>query len=208
MTVSLENTLVWVHTWHGRDGKIQPCLDSIEASDIGKNYVVYRQPESESQRSRFTVESFCKAVCTGAKYVLRLEDDVIVCKTIMARLSQWKAPAFTSFGAGWLGYPRGVLRDRERIGFLRGEYYRAARHMHASLGVLLKSEDVAEICSLAIQQPEAERGDVDLILSGAVSDMGRRVFFHRPGLVTVNDEVESSLGHEHVPASEYSFVAD
>lgn len=204
---SKSNTFVWVHTWWKRDADIHGTLTSIRASDIGEDFHVFRQPEDEQDAGKFHLDSWRRACDSGAEWVLRLEDDVVVSKSILARLSQWEACSFDMFGAGWLACDKSVLRDATRVSFCGEHPVRTTRLLHCGFGILMRADMARKACKVA-ETNDVKSHEFDLVVSAAVWDLDKFVVIARPGLCAPIEGIESTMGHAQVKAEDYEFAED
>lgn len=184
---TVANTVVWVHTWWKRDGVRDACLRSVEASDVGINYLVERQPTG-AQRGLFFVQTLerLSAEHSDKLWMLRLEDDTVVNRHLFHNLARWDAYDHPLFGAGWLSYPQ----SRKRV------MYQTIPWMAHSGGVLLPMRSVSAVLKYATNLPEARRACYDICMSRAIWWTGRRIFFHHPALVAMDFNIPSSIGSQ------------
>lgn len=147
---------------------------SIEASDIGIDYRRSVQPVNLTARQHF-VQLLHWMADAKTPYVLRLEDDALVNRHILANLAAWPDRHDPRFGAGWLfcplDRPYGGLWDRSEL--------------HGSVGVLLPTADIPHLIPRVERWFETHERKLsqDIALSRAVWLSGKRLFLHRPALV-------------------------
>ncbi len=204
--VTKQNTIIWVRTWHKRDGVRDACLRSIEASDIGTQYQLRRQPESCTRRIDFFIDTMREiAAMSGIEYMLHLEDDTLVNKQIMQNLGTWTAVQEPLFGAGWIFVLADMLKDKRRNPEINGHRYHLGPIVPCSAGVLIPTDHVELI--LAASQHEAP----DILISKGVWNMesGRRVFLHDPSLVYVDFDIPTSFDKpQYTGRTHQNFLVD
>lgn len=179
----------WVHTWHGRDAKDRDkTIRSIDASDLAGRYSVMCQPKSE-HRDDFYMRVL-RRICDDTRfdYMLRLEDDVIVNKSILHNACRWRAPSHPLFGAGWLSATSGLLEDNINCRRLDGHWVREYPECHFAGGLLMPTETLRSGLSYLEQRLRAGGGQFapGCSLSRAVWSLGKRVFFHDPSIVKID----------------------
>lgn len=160
-------------------------LDSIHASDIGTDFYISLQPPDLTPRQHF-LRLLRWMADAPTPYVLRLEDDAIVNRHILANIRSWPALDDPRFGAGWLfcplDRPYGGLWDRSEL--------------HGSVGVVLPTEDIPRLIPRVERwfEEHERRLSQDIALSRAVWLSGKRLFLHRPALVDHQGGGKSSTG--------------
>ena len=198
--------IVWVQTWYKRDGVRDKTLASLEASDVGKNYEVVRQPEGECCVNYYV--RAMKRFCRDYDWILRIEDDTIVNRHLLHNVCTWPAPhGEPKFGMGFLSVTHPVLKDAAHIGY--GEKHKTPwrnyRGMHFGGGMLYKAdlfrERAGKIKRCMCQWHPKFAAAV--CPSAALFDDGYRAYFHLPSLVRIDLAIPRSLDGKVVDESKY-----
>jgi hypothetical protein len=181
-----------------RDG-FERCRSSIEASDIGTQYVCAMQ-----QPGVGVFEHFLTLLDTMAdadtELVVRLEDDVDVNVHFVHNVATWPALHDPRFGLGWLFDPGGrttTVHDRVYNRPPSHEIWEC-RQLAYSLAVVMWRKDVPAIRKSCASWYEQYGGNAqDLALSVAPNSFGKSVVVHAPSLVEHMIDMGSTLHHQH-----------
>jgi hypothetical protein len=181
-----------------RDG-FERCRASIEASDIGTQYVCAMQQSGSSVFEHFLTLLDAMADA-DTELVVRLEDDVDVNVHFMHNAATWPALHDPRFGVGWLFDPAGrtfTAHDRSRGRPPSREIWEC-NHLAYSLAVVMWRRDVPAVRKSCAHWYEKHGGDAqDIALSVAPSSFGRSVVVHAPSLVEHMIDMGSTLRHPH-----------
>lgn len=188
--------LVWVQSTIRRDP--DATIRSIERSDIGKRFILHQDrasrsfpgdyPALQEHWTRAWKEMVEVALVRKCTWILRLEDDIEVNKHILYNLCTWEAPKSSLFAFGslfvpdyWLERPELFLEDPETW-----ECFRNIRDIEGAQGQFIHRDSVLPLLE-KVPHALQERGEAlsfDWSLSRAAWQFGKRVFIHRPSLVT------------------------
>lgn len=182
----------------GRERAWGRSRTSIERSDIGTEYERLVHPEGLTGMQYF-LSVLRRMAEAPTPLVLRLEDDALVNTYIRHNCGTWGAVRDARFGAGWLLTPGGVpildyIYQRHAD---RSERWWDREHLHASVGVLLRTETIPALVGHIEAHPRPPNGrsiGQDMALSSAVYHAGKRIALHSPSLVE-HPVGQSSLGH-------------
>lgn len=199
---------VWVQTSKHRDPSA--ALANIEASDIGTDYLRIHDdndwPDFDALQVWWKEQWFSiaeQAKASGCRYVLRLEDDIVVNRHIRHNVLTWPALQQDDFGYGTLfcpdywGFGGALLQIDKDLTARRGDLSEGAQ------GQVLKTEHILE----TIQQTDEARNrdgqivplSFDWSVSRAAAQLGRTSYVHLPALVNVTEiSLRSSLSR-HLP---------
>lgn len=180
---------VWVHTWHGRSASDRgKTLRSLDQSDAAGRYEVLCQPATK-HRDDFYLAVLSR-VCDDTRYdyMLRLEDDVVVNKSLLHNACNWKALSHPLFGAGWLSVTSGLLEDRVNCAQVDGFMTRQYPECHFAGGVIVSTKMLRSCMDVLEKRLRAGGGSFapGCALSRGVWSQGKRVFFHEPSLVMID----------------------
>lgn len=170
---------------------------SIEASDIGTAYEVALQRPDVEPRGHF-LELLDRAARAPTPWILRLEDDVLVNKSIIHNLETWPAKDDPRFGIGWLFDAGGTTRTTHDRMYQRPGKDRWHRgKLHCCQGVIMRTEDIPELRKACAAWFERHPGRLsqDIALSETVTAMGRAICVHGPPLVEHLANYPSTLGN-------------
>ena len=95
----MSDVTVFVQTCPERDAHIAPTLESLRQSDA--EFKVLRQPEDQ-RHCRFFLDVLREMASVNTRWVIRLEDDVLVSKHLVHNFLSWPALREPDFGVGWL----------------------------------------------------------------------------------------------------------
>ena len=121
---------VWVQHAHGRNSS--PTFESIHASDIGRNYTLVTDEPRKFPEDGDKLQAWWADTCLaqadaaearGCKWILRLEDDIIVNRHILHNIQHWPALHDPLFGFGTLFVPDRWLRRPMFARGVSGEWY-------------------------------------------------------------------------------------
>lgn len=160
--------------------------ESIEASDIGTDYMLMLNPEGVNPRQHF-LNVMQRLADAPTEWVLRLEDDAIVNRHIVHNLRTWPALTAPDFGCGWgffNGHQQGPWKGPE---------------LHGSLATLFRRAHLPAVMAGCKKWFAAHKGRLsqDLAMSRTVWDLGKRLYLHQPPLVEHPIDTPSTLGHLH-----------
>lgn len=163
--------------------------ESIEASDIGKDYGVSLNPPDMTARQHF-VSVLQQLSLASTPIAIRLEDDCIVNKYLLHNVLSWEDIEETDFGVGWLFSP---------IPFA-GRWPRA--EFSGAIGLVFRTEHLPELVQQVEQWYEENpskigKGHDDLAISHAVWRAGRRIYVHDPSLVEHQWDTPSMSGNHY-----------
>jgi hypothetical protein len=180
-----------VHTCAGRKDRLGPTLESLEASDIAGKYELLEcctgnYPACNDWWCE-TMLRLAKEPVNGVvpKFIVRLEDDVIVNQHIGHNVRAWRAYDEPDFGMGLLfnwdnQWP--ARKTLTKVGHVR----RKDLNLCCAQGqVFLTSHLPALIRSIPVAQRSGVRGELifDWIVTRACRLAGKYVYSHLPSLV-------------------------
>lgn len=191
---------MYVHTCPQRAGFRVQTLESVAASDIGKSFtMICHAPGLTKQQILQWWEGELLRLCDeaereGQKYLLRIEDDVVVNRYILHNVCSWPALVEPKFGMGTLFLWDLLERDvgcLARSPFTNSLY----RHKHECPGsqcqlipVALLKLIVPEFSAMRERYWRLARGfAMDGAPSAALWHRGFRVYIHEPSLVDCHD---------------------
>jgi len=184
----------------------EQVAESIEQSDIGKDYTLILQPPELSIRQNFMAILKRMGQCK-TEMVLRLEDDVLVNRYILENIESWPERHEERFGCGWCFDPGGTtysVRDRMYQRPPTQNRWVNVPHLAYSQAVLFYVKDMKEVSHYVwqwfssrggLKQPKA--CEQDLAIAWAINQMKRQVCIHAPSLAEHLIDMPSSLGHNH-----------
>lgn len=183
---------VYVLAAPGRDEAHEQCYRSIEASDIGTEYVVCENPPGLPKRQHWR-NTLLRAAEAKTQLVLVLEDDALVNKHIAYNALSWKWPHEPKFGAGWLYSPGGYCGGKDCW------YFRRNRDWYGTIAVLYPPRLIPSIVESAWAWMEERGNDAwDLAVAYAVMHgIGKDIRQHGPSLAEHLFRAPSSVGHRH-----------
>lgn len=218
---------VWVHSSKRRDPS--STLQSVEASDIGKNYLHVRDEESRTfpkdypNLQQWWQQQWLKAAKLAeeqdCQWILRLEDDIIVNRHIRHNVLTWPALRDPDFGLGtvfWMDYwdkdPE-IFKTSEHS----GEDYRDTPDVEGAQGQVLKTTMVPDLIE-ASKQAIIDRGfpkhvSFDWSLSRGAHQLGLqiqersgvpfRTFVHYPSLVNITEASRTTTLSENATPQQW-----
>jgi hypothetical protein len=171
---------------------------------VRDSFVVERQSEKDD-RVKFAINAWQRAIDSGKKWILRLEDDVLVNRYLLHNVCSWRSPHVEpKFGLGFLSVPGLVLTDRARIAY--GEKLRTPfrnwPEMHFGGGMLIR----AEVLKPVLDQYEAclslgKSLRNSCCLSKVLYAKGLRSYFHLPSIVRINLALPRGSDGKVIPES-------
>jgi hypothetical protein len=181
----------------------KPARQSIEASDIGKNYEWIENPPGMRPKD-FFIELLKHCATLDAEWIVRLEDDCLVNRHLIHNVTHWEALAEPDFGVGWLFVPKGHSRTADSAPTQHDRMHRNHKSLrahrgvlHGSIGVVIRRTDIPWIIE-AVTAWNKRNGDpagFDISLSDAIDQRpGKTLYLHQPPLVE-HQFGPSSLGH-------------
>jgi hypothetical protein len=179
-------TEVVVFAAPGRDEAHALCYTSIRRSDIGENFTMSEHPPgiSAAEHWRRTHELAARA---KSRFVVVLEDDVLVNEHILHNVETWRYKHDPNFGAGWLYTPGGYGR--------RDTWYQGTWEWYGTCGVLYQTSRLPFLIEKAWERMEKRGLPWDLAISWACHLDGKRLRVHHPALVEHLNELPSKLGN-------------
>ncbi len=191
---------VFVQSHAGRDPVLKELRASLEASDIGTDYLVMMHPPA-----RTVVEHFLDVLRAmrdaDTELVLRLEDDAVVNRHVRHNLTTWPAIHRPDFGAGWAMSPPLSVLDwiyRKRV---RNPSRR--RLIPICAAVMFWRRDMDWILAGCERWFAIHGGNaMDFAISAAVHDKGKGNYLHDPCVADHRiSGVVSTLAHNHKSCS-------
>jgi hypothetical protein len=189
----------WIHTCPQREEEAFKTSLSVKASDI-RDFEVWRH--SKLLTTGEQIEAWWEGMLIRASqksdFFLRLEDDVVVCKTIQTRILDWGALKEPDFGVGilyrWEGSP-----DHPGCVDRTGAFPKITDYFHmAAPGIVFRSEKVSEILD-QIHQIRGTREfsrsgllNLDTVVGQACRRLGLSVYLHEPSLVDCREAVSAN----------------
>jgi hypothetical protein len=180
---------VFLHTCHRRLGKIGETLASLDASDIRGRYVVENQHTGEIPMS-FWANAMSRGFFAGKRFIVRLEDDIVVAPRLLEALAAWPALEDPAFGMGLLclgWYPhQGGLVERPE---LRAWESSLSHNCPAMAQVFSRASIIQIIKHVRRSRTHWWRWssrpmiDFDVSVSEACTALRLKVFVHNPMLV-------------------------
>lgn len=166
------------------------CRQSLEASDIGTDYVWCEHPAGITPHDHW-IETFDRMARSEAPMVILLEDDCIVNRHILRNVRLWSWPDHPDFGAGWLYNPGGYCGGKD-------VWYQERQVWYGTVAVLYWTADVPYIQSAAERWMEDQHAPHawDCAVGWALQYLGLKIRAHGPPLVE-HQLGPSLLGHEH-----------
>jgi len=171
----------------GRDEAHAFSYASLRASDIGERFTISEHPPGISAREHW-LRTHLLAAQAQSKFVVVLEDDVLVNRHILYNIDTWRYKHDArSFGAGWLYAPGGYSR--------RDTWYSGTWDWYGTCGVLYRTDRLSFLIERAWQRIEQEDMPWDLAISWACHLDGKRIRVHHPALVEHLNALPSKLGN-------------
>ena len=218
--------LVWLQTTTRRDNS--RTVASIEQSDIGTKYVVcedkkertFPRDYADLQKTwdAFWRDMLKQAAVRKCKYVLRLEDDVIVNEHILHNLATWPALNHAKFGYGTLFVPNYWHKNPQHFKREPDDQcmFRNLIDVEGGQGQLASVETFSKILD-GVPRAREQRGlakpthapSFDWALSRSAWQLGLRVFVHSPALVDIHEgslesKIDEAQNKTGVPALAHS----
>jgi len=200
---------IWVHTCPQRAGRIHECIDALKRSDAGEVSVHCHEPGLQPrQLCDWWRERWIEEARRGARYVLRIEDDVEVATHLRWNLSTWRAMLAPDLGVGALFTMESVFNRGTGIEVTRDWQcrHRAKQFAGAQMFVMRSSdvpwcmdhltEGFEAYMRDARKWPAAWELDFDCSMTAALRIAGKHTYVHLP-----------SLGRS-LPAAEHSAFYD
>jgi hypothetical protein len=196
--MSAEPIEVIVFAAPGRDEAHRRCYASIEASDIGKDYVVRENPPNVVPREHWR-QTHRRAACAKSEFALVLEDDCLVNKHILHNCRTWPATRDGHFTAGWLYSPGGLFSGKD-------EWYNKGMEWHGTVAVLYRTEKLGALVEAAWNwMIENDSAAWDIAISRAILVAGLGLRVHGPCLAEHMIDVPSAVGNADSPNAEYNY---
>jgi hypothetical protein len=199
--ISPDEITIWVHTCPKRLGSLREIVASLDASDAKGRYQILTCEEQGLENvERWTRETI-KRLCKKTRFVLRLEDDVVVSPHLLHNVCNWPALGkATDFGVGLL-YLHRMYREDTRLKHLirRDQVSGSAWFENDRIcGAQAVVYDAETYWSIYDQLPLMTGAEMDVGISFAVFEAGLRSYVHTPDLVRESDVAKSSeLRHKH-----------
>lgn len=187
---------VWVNTCPQRRDQIQPVLDALAASDVGNWSVLCHEPGlTKDQISQWWKQQWIDQSRLGARFVLRIEDDVEVAKHLRWNLSTWRALLKPDLGVGALFTMDHVLGHNGAGVEVTKDWLMVhrCRHLAGSQMFVMRSSDV-ELTMSRLEHgfevymrdtrrwPSPWEFDMDCSMTAALTSIGRKTYLHAPSL--------------------------
>lgn len=186
--------LVWLHTWHGRDGLRDATVASVEASDAKNRFEIMRQPEGADRDDYYMRVLSDLANRADIDWMLRIEDDALVNRHLLHNVCRWKAINDPLFGAGWLSVTDDLLADHTHCGTRNGFRTREYKECHFAGGVLMRTALLKRAIPMVEERLPGLRFAPGCGISNAVWRADKRVFFHTPAIVFIDMGVPTYHG--------------
>ncbi len=191
-SISRADFHVVVQTIPAREASLESTLEALNESDVGTYQVVcQRAEEGRLDTLRATLLALHES---GAPFGVRLEDDALVSRFLIANLLAWPALSDPDFGGGWLF---SSFLSSLQHGFVErapnGEHYRIPDRTVGGVGCVLSRAQIgaclADLDALWSRSGEAQ----DVTLSLGIAAAGKRLYMHEPPLVEHNVAFASTL---------------
>jgi hypothetical protein len=171
----------------GRDEAHALCYDSIRKSDIGDEFVISENLPGMAPAEHWKLTHDLAAEAKS-RFVLVLEDDVLVNQHILYNLDTWRYKHDErSFGAGMVYAPGGYAR--------RDTWYSGTWDWYGTCGVLYPTARLPGLIERAWARMQKEGMPWDLAITWASHLDGRRIRVHHPALVEHLNDLPSKLGN-------------
>ncbi len=202
---------VFVHTCSARREKLGPTLESLDASDLKGRYEVLEAPMghptvihawwSETMR-RLASEPFFEG--KPPRFILRLEDDVIVNRHILHNVASWQALHEPNFGFGQLFNWDGDYPPRACMAAINrhGSVERKDQEFYGAQGQLFLAEIIPQVADSFLHFGKNFYGEDHFNLDGCVTrsvrSAGKVGYLHRPSLVNCHAACSTAAsGYQH-----------
>lgn len=204
---------VILQTCPQRQEDAKKTIESLRASDAASALEVMEHPRGV-ERCRFYREVLAKMAAAETPYVIRCEDDILVNRHLVHNFLSWPALTDPRFGCGWLYVPAAAFTHESatRLGpfvirnspIMYGALCVGMPTAHARAALDLFDRWIADSgcgltgctmnrrCEHETRRPPPRRGQ-DTLLSQAVWQLGKRVFYHQPVLAE-NRVIPSARG--------------
>lgn len=116
-----DDVYVFLHSCPQRDNDRQRAVASLERSDAAGAWVLERQPEGCLPMDHWR-DAMLRAAQSGARLVVRIEDDVVVAPRLRSAIAKWAVTESADFGVGQLA----AIIGREAL--QQGYVVRHAKH--------------------------------------------------------------------------------
>lgn len=205
----------WIHTCPQRASDIAPTLASVCASDLPDVEV---WGHSEDLRTSDQIEAWWEErlllASERSEFFIRLEDDVVVSRSIHQRVSTWGALQQPDFGVGllyrWKGSPSDSWNVERSEAFPRVQ---DPYHMSAQ-GMVFKSALVPALVE-KMREIRTQRGfrrigflNFDTVLGQACHKLGLAVYLHEPSVVDCREVKSINQPGATLLCSAKDFVED
>ncbi len=170
----------------GRDEAHAKTFASIEASDIGRNYVVSMHPEGLPPNEHWR-QTHDLAARAESEFVLVLEDDVLVNRFILENIESWRWKHNDDFGGGWVYWPGGYART--------DTWHTGHRPWAMTPGVVYRTAMLPKLIEMSMEFMEGKKKlpwDCAIALA---CETGKRIRVHHPSLVEHLNDLPSKLGN-------------
>lgn len=184
---------VYIQTVPGREAVLAGLEQSLQQSDVGRDYTVLQHQPGETV-AEFFVRLLRTMSGSHRKLVLRLEDDALVNRHLVHNCTTWEMARQDDFGVGWLYSPPMSVLDYIYQRRVNNPWRK--RLVCGCVGTLFRTADLPWIIEGCERWFAQKGGDaMDFAISSAVYDAGRLLYLHDPPIVEHRTEVKSSLGH-------------
>lgn len=194
LPIQAADLVIAVQTVPGREQALQATRASLARAGVQHPVVVCQDPQ-ETKRHNL-IKTLTYLDMSGASWVLRLEDDVLVNKHLLHNICTWSAPHQQNFGAGWLWRNAGLAQSRTGIEVTQHGWVRTEPDLAGAQGILLPRRIIPQLV-MGIRDRWAETdGAQDKAITRTLFYKGLRVYIHDPPLVEHNVTFPSTLAPE------------
>jgi len=205
---------VVIHTCPERAPKLGTLLESVQASDIvgrsgvDMDFQIATEPVGAKNYEKRL--HYLMLLCRSARrapYVLRLEDDIVVGRHIIHNLCTWPAVAKPDFGVGLAFVNHLLLEVPESSNVAQdeeGNLYRRQPKTPWAQAHLYESQALRQAVPFYFEQlrekgfrgaePAKYSLAFDWAITGAMDEVGRRVYLHRPSLANCSEVADVRVG--------------
>lgn len=192
---------VWVHTCPQRIHSLDALMGSLASSDVGEFDLRCHEIGLPWEKIKIWwaeqwTDVAAQAKERGAKFVLRLEDDIVVGRHLVHNVVSWPALELPDFGVGLLYLDDSMI---EQLSGLEVEAQTGAMRTTLDHAAFAQAQVVpTELCetlaSRSLRATEALRRtrvavdlDFDCGFTHVAHHLGKRMYFHVPSLVQTTE---------------------